>query len=134
MASIKDLYTRDECNTPQRVNIGKADWIEILGTDSDEFTKAKRQINLDVISKKVSADDITPHLVASLVTAWSFDEECTHANKVDLFKNSPSLCEQVDKAASSRSDFTKKLQAKQSSSPAATSGSKSRSSKARTKK
>ena len=54
---------------PQRVNIGKADWIEILGTDSDEFTKAKRQINLDVISKKVSADDITPHLVASLVTS-----------------------------------------------------------------
>jgi len=133
MASITDLYTRDDCNKPERVHIGEQ-WLEYLGTDSDEFTKAKRQIQLDAISGKVKNDEISETLVAALITSWSFDEECTPKNKIDLLKNSPSLCEQIDKLASARADFVKKSQTKQSSIQGDTSGSKSQSSKRPRKK
>lgn len=108
MASIKDLYTRDECNTPTRMTIG-AEWLDILGTDSDEFQKSKRQVNIDVISGKLKADDVESALVSALVVAWSFDEPCDTKNKIELLKNSPSLAEAIDRAASKRADFVGKL-------------------------
>lgn len=133
MASITDLYTREECNDAKRVHIG-GQWLEYLGTDSDAFTTAKRQIQLDSISGKVKNDEISETLVAALITSWSFDEECNTKNKIELLKNSPSLCEQIDKLASARSDFVKKLQTKQSNTQGDTSGNKSQSSKPRKRK
>lgn len=106
MASIKDLYTRADNNKVERATIGE-DWIEYLGTDSDQFRAAKRKIQQDAFAGKIHADNVEAELVASLITAWSFDEPCTDENKIELMRNSPSLCEQIDRMASARANFTK---------------------------
>jgi hypothetical protein len=121
MASIKDLYTRDASNKVERTTIGDQ-WIDYLGTDSDAFITAKTNVQRDVIAHKIKQDDVESHLVASLVTAWSFDEECTTANKVALFKNSPSFCAAIDRVASDRANFTKALQSASSNTAGGNSG------------
>jgi hypothetical protein len=107
MASIKDLYTREDCNTPQRMTIGDQ-WIEVLGTDSDAFQAMRRQVNLDVIAGKLKPTDVERTLIASLVVGWSYDEPVTPENVQELLANAPSLADAIDRAASKRADFVGK--------------------------
>ena len=106
MASITDLYTREESNKPQRAKIGD-EWIEYLGADSDKYIEAERQVQIDAYSGKIDTKEVTVRLVAALITAWSYDEPCNEENKLELLKNSPSLCKQIDRLASKRANFTK---------------------------
>ena len=106
MASIKDLFTRDENNVPVRVSVGD-EWVEYLGTDSDVFRAEKRKAQQEAFSGSLKVDDMEYRLVAALITGWSFDEPCETANKVELLKNTPSLCEQLDRMATARANFTK---------------------------
>ena len=116
MASIKDAFTRDDSNTPQRLTIG-AEWLEYLGTDSDVFRAAKRDVQKRALTGEVKQDDIEPLLLSVLITDWSFDEECNSENKQQLLRQSPSLAEQLDIAASKRANFTKRLLAASSTTP-----------------
>jgi hypothetical protein len=116
MASIKDLYTRDENNTPVRMTVG-SQWIDVLGTDSDKFQKVKRKLNIDVIGGKIKPNEVEAHLIAALIVGWSFDEECNDANKLELLRNSPSLAEAIDRAASKRANFVGKLSAGSATTP-----------------
>jgi len=116
IASLKDLYTRDENNTPVRMTVG-SQWIDVLGTDSDTFQKVKRKLNIDVIGGKIKPDEVEAHLIAALIVAWSFDEECNDTNKRELLSNSPSLAEAIDRAASKRANFVGKLSAGSATTP-----------------
>lgn len=112
MASIEQLFTREQNNQSERMALGKSgEWLEVLGTDSDLFQKAKRQVNLDVVGGKLKPEQVEVTLVAALITAWSFDEPCTDDNKIKLLANSPSLKDAIDRAASKRADFLGKLPA-----------------------
>jgi hypothetical protein len=107
MASIKDLYTRDENNTPVRMTIGDQ-WIEILGSDSDAFRAMRRQVNLDVIAGKLKPNEVEHTLIASVVVGWSYPEPITQETLKELFFNSPSLADAIDRASSKRADFVGK--------------------------
>lgn len=110
MASISDLFTLDACNTPEKMHIG-GEYIEILGTDSDAFQKARRQVDLDVMSGTLDAERATERLIAALIVGWSYKEECNDANKLLLVKNTPSLANRIDIEASKRANFIARQQA-----------------------
>ena len=129
MASIKDLYTREESNKPTDVKIGRES-VSILGTDADVFRKAKIEGQRKIAEKSLSVDDFEAWLVAHLIVSWTFDEECTAETKFELLKNSPSLCEAIDRAASKRSDFLGKLRNQSSPTPKGSSKGGSRTTKA----
>lgn len=132
MASIKELFTREECNKTQRVTIG-SEWIDCLGTDSDAFRKAKLEANRLVVAGDLALDDFEPFLIASLIVDWSFDEECNNDNKVALLREAPSLCEAIDRQASKRANFTKRLSPNSTNTQKAGSGSaKSKTQKTKT--
>lgn len=126
MASITELFTREDCNKVERLTIKGDNWLEYLGTDSDAFRKAKREMQALVVADELKTDDVEPFLLASLITDWSFDEECNDENKRALLANSPSLAEAIDRAASKRANFTKRLQANSTATPKTGSGSRNR--------
>lgn len=119
---IEELFTREKSNTPLTVNIGK-ETIDILGTDSDAFRKAKTEAARKQISGELEVDDYVPWLVAHLIVAWSFEDECSFDNRFSLLKNTPSLCDEIDRVASKRSNFIKPLLGGSSSGAKSASGS-----------
>lgn len=120
MPSMTDYFTREAANAgikcpltlPDGTDTG--DWLHILGVDSDYFRKkeawAQRRLmqhatieDDDKRAEAVENDRLV--VLASLVSSWSFDEECTEANKVKLFKEAPKLAELVDLKAAQRAAF-----------------------------
>ena len=128
MSSIKGFYTKPHHNTAIRIEIvapdgsGKIEWLEILGVESDIFRQSKRdseialyaslsgvtepEKRLDIINK--AKQDDQAKLLARLVTAWSFDEECTFDNVVDLLTNAPFIADSIDMKSSNIKAFIKK--------------------------
>jgi len=78
-------------------------WIDVLPTDSDEFNNLK----LEQFRKAAKGEKVdTNELIACLITAWSFDDECNIENKVQAIKTFPrSLVEFIDKTASNTINF-----------------------------
>jgi hypothetical protein len=79
-------------------------WIDVYPTDSDKFIKAKLELQ-----RKASAGlDFEPDmLVASLIAAWSFEEECDIVNTLAALKIWPKkLIDQIDSVASKEINFT----------------------------
>lgn len=103
---IQELFTREKSNIPLTVSVGN-ETIDILGTDSDAFRKAKTEAARKQMSGELDVDDYIPWLVAHLIVDWSFEDECNFENKLELLKNTPSLCDEIDRMASRRSNFTK---------------------------
>lgn len=126
MASIKQLYTRSDNNKVERIKIGSGEWIEYLGTDSDAFREAKREMQKKIISGELDAADSEAFLLSSLITDWSFDEECNDENKRELLRESPGLAESLDRAASQRANFIKRLSQNSTNTQKRGSGSRSR--------
>jgi hypothetical protein len=89
-----------------------SEYLMVLGIDSDAFKvseiEAKRKA-MDISSSEESSMEqrleIERELVASLVTAWSFDEPCTPENVVKFFREAPQICAQVDKFAGNRAVY-----------------------------
>ncbi|MGB1297285.1 MAG: hypothetical protein ACPG8A_03370 [Psychrobium sp.] len=101
-----DLDTKKASSEPTRLNLGGDHWIEHLGVDSDEFRNAKTEILQKAEIGELDMAEITPNLIASIVTKWSSVKQCTQKNKADFFKRNPSLCEAVDRSASAKANFT----------------------------
>lgn len=96
-------------------------WLTVLGVDSDAFRVAslasRRALaawfeehgDSPEVRKSVAFAEFTDlqqrTMRASLVTAWSFDQELTMANVVELFKQAPDLAAQADAFASKREQF-----------------------------
>ena len=82
----------------------KGQWIEVLPTDSEVFTKAK----LELQRKAVSGIDFDANeLIATLIVSWSFEEECNTENRLKALKIWPNkLIDQIDAVASKEINFT----------------------------
>jgi len=79
-------------------------WIDVLPTDSDIFNNAK----LDQFRKAAKGEIVdTNELIACLIVAWSFDDECNTENKIQAVKTFPrSLVDYIDRVASHAVNFT----------------------------
>jgi hypothetical protein len=127
MSSFSKHFTRTHANAgaklvlrdPKGVDTG--DWLIVLGADSDAFQKAKRRNirNLQSIMaqgdkqtkdteafQKIQDDNILD-LQVSLVSGWSFEEDCTPENVKKLFQEAPYIADLVDTFAMDRANFLK---------------------------
>lgn len=116
------LYTRQQANDgvttpilfPDGTPTGQT--VTILSTDSDVFRKAARESNrnrIKVNELPESEQDEAHHanaitLVASLVTEWSLEDECSPENVRELLANSPTFKDLVNEVATDRSNFFSK--------------------------
>ncbi|OED34508.1 hypothetical protein AB832_07365 [Flavobacteriaceae bacterium (ex Bugula neritina AB1)] len=118
--NIEDFYTAPAHNAGRRIPLYAPDgsktehWLEVLGVDSDSYQKASlnMQRDLSVIKEEVDREDLLHRyknkLLASLISDWSFDQECTDEEKEKLLKNAPLIAKEVDLFASNRDNFLKK--------------------------
>lgn len=117
---MKEFYTRIKANEgrvlPLFLPTGEATKhsLTIAGIDSDTFRNAdahNRRAVLD-LDKELTVDertqaveDLRIDLIASTVISWTFEDKCTRANVVKLFKEAPQICEAVNQYAANRKAF-----------------------------
>ncbi len=93
-----------------------AEWVKVRGADSKRFRNTQAKANRERLKnvKKKSQEpaqvaqqdaDITRRLVASLVSDWSFPEECNEANIVKFLADAPQIQEAIDLFADQRVNF-----------------------------
>jgi hypothetical protein len=105
-----------EVTFPNGIKTG--DTITVLGSDSEKFRAAMavaRREEIDAIGEfdsKTKPELLAEKqhegklkLVSSLVTGWTFEEDCTKENVITLFRNAPYILEQVDSFAANRRNF-----------------------------
>lgn len=89
-------------------------WVRVLGVDSDAFRAAEAESKRDAFriagieSREERALEIAKskrRLIASLVTSWSFPQECTVENVEAFFMEAPQIMDAIDLAASKRALF-----------------------------
>lgn len=91
-------------------------FVTILGIDSDSFKKAARLANRERarINELPEDEREDAHManrnvmMASLVTGWTLEDECTQEAVIDLFENAPEFLKLVDDEANDRSNFFNK--------------------------
>lgn len=118
--NMEAFYTRAKANEgiklPLVLPTGERTehWLQIRGIDSDIFRAAEAQASRRVLEiaaiedkdeKAKAENDVKADLLASLVIAWSFDQECTIENVKAFFAEAPQIANMVDRAASQRSRF-----------------------------
>ncbi len=89
-------------------------WVRILGVDSDAFRYAESESRRDTF-RLAAIEDLAARseeiasskrrLIASLVVAWSFPQECTLANVDAFFREAPQIMDAIDITASKRALF-----------------------------
>ena len=82
-------------------------YIMVLGRDSSQA----RAGMADGKRSALEGGDVTEAidlLHASMIDSWSFPEECSLENKLDLLKNAPSIGDSVDSFSCKHENFTKK--------------------------
>lgn len=137
MSSMKSFYTRSIANAginlpiPNPDGTESAEWLLVLGMDSDPFRKAQAAAHRNLLElAKIEESDKRAQAIeqdrlkvlASLIADWSFDEECNEENKLAFLKECPTVADLVDHKAAKRADFFTK------SSESSTSGRKGNSS------
>lgn len=88
-------------------------WIRMRGVDSDVFrdVEVSSRRGLIAIAQKppeerkeaIEAEKIK--LIACLVIAWSFEQECTLENVCAFLKEAPQIADEIDRIASKRALF-----------------------------
>lgn len=119
---MKEFFTREVANEGKKVplylpNGEKSEhWLVLLGTDSDQFrlTEARSKRNVIEFAQIESAsereeavEDAKRTLVASLISDWSFDQDCDEANKIELLKNAPQIGNMINLYCADRKNFFK---------------------------
>lgn len=121
--SIKDFFTRENANEGIEVPLYRpgskeksGEWIRIRGVDSDEFRaaeleskRAMRSIleNPDIKDKDKRHREELTKLLSSLVISWSFPEECSRDNILELLSNAPQIEDAINTLAANRALFFK---------------------------
>jgi len=133
MSNIKDFFTKPAaeagCKLPVKAPDGSdtGDWVEIVGTESDQFRQAKivaeREAFAETVRFKASERggenpckhdsdgvlrDINTRLIASTIVSWSFDDDCTDDNKIALLDNAEYIRDLVNTSAADNGTFFKK--------------------------
>jgi hypothetical protein len=119
-ADFSDFFTRKGANDGVRVDLSLPtgettdQWLQIRGRDSDVFREAEAEMNRDVFAlaaiedkmvQKAGLKDLKLRLTASLIMAWSFNQDCTIDNIVAFFKEAPQIADQVDRVGARRALF-----------------------------
>lgn len=66
-------------------------WVEVIGVESDAFKDAELTLRRDLLlGMQLSQPEIDRRVKASLITGWSFEEECNLENKLEALKLWPS--------------------------------------------
>lgn len=126
MASIKQLHTRAACNAGATLQVlgpdGKetGETMQVLGVDSDAFRRANRKASRDLLQWLDEHEGRDKHpdyveftdrqkaeLQATLITGWSYEDECNDASKVELLLEAPYVAAQVDAFAGKRANFVR---------------------------
>jgi len=138
------FFTRGGSNTGVRVPIRlpngdeSDEWLNVLGIDSDQwreaYAEAKRAaITIATLGKDENGKEAPEardvrrkalreeelKLDASLVSGWSFQEECTRETVIELLREAPYLVQIIDNVSSDRARF---LGVKSSNSPSTQNG------------
>lgn len=113
---MEGFYTRDKANEGQRLPLRTPDgqatdhWLQVRNVWSDAFQSAE-EASMREMQERIMAmgekpedgavaaakRDCTNRLLASLVAAWSFDEECTPDNVAAFLANAPQIAEQINR-------------------------------------
>lgn len=120
---MKEFYTRQTANEGVTLPLYLPDgsptehWIKVRGVDSDQFrqaeTKAKRKaIEIAQVKDAKKRDEqvreTEVECIASLVSAWSFEQEPTLSNVVMFLTEAPQICDMVNRFAARRTEFFRK--------------------------
>ena len=121
--TMEHFFTREGANAGAKMPLYLPDgtisehFVVVLGTDSDLFRKAEMEAkraaaNIAQIENAETRDSMIAeeqlNLIASLVTGWSFPQECTKKNVLRFLKEAPQIAENINTYAAQRSNFVKK--------------------------
>lgn len=117
--SLSDFFTRNNANEgielPLYLPTGEKSehWLKIVGVDSDLFRhqelvekrgvlklRGKPQAEVDK-----AAEESRLRLLAAIIIDWSFPEECTTENKINLLREAPQIAEAVNNYSADRTLF-----------------------------
>lgn len=137
--SMKDFYTRSAASIGIQVPLSLPDgsltddWLQIRGTDSDEFQRADLNAKRMALTIAGMEDETAREeaielqkrkIIASLVAGWSFPEECNEENILEFLKEAPQIADLVDRIARNRAVIFAKKPNSSSSTPKPNSSSK----------
>ena len=122
MSDMEKFFTRQKAQEGKKVPLSLPDgsptehWIVIRGIDSDSYAEAMAAERRMMIDNTVEVDgktkidpaitkDAPLRVLASLVAAWSFEEECNTKNVINLLKEAPQLREELDTITADRKYF-----------------------------
>lgn len=128
MSSFKDYFTRPAHNTAIRITIAAPDgsggeaWLDMVGAESDRFRAARELSEHELLASLAKIENVDDRkkfiadqkqasrlkMLASLVVAWSFDEECTPENVILLLTEAPFIADEIDRKSASTKDFLAK--------------------------
>lgn len=128
MSSFKDYFTRPAHNTAIRLTIAAPDgsgnegWLDMVGAESDRFRAARESSEHELLASLAKIENVDDRkkfiaeqkqasrlkMLASLVVAWSFDEECSQENVLLLLQEAPFISDEIDRKSASTKDFLAK--------------------------
>lgn len=119
---LEDFFTAEKAEKGVRLELVSPTgaetehWIEIQGVDSKAYRRAhvkmQRQLakNVTLFKDDLVALDEANELavtetIASVVSNWSFELECSFDNVVNLLTNAPQIETEIDKLINNRNRF-----------------------------
>lgn len=115
-SDMEQFYTREKANEGIKLPLSAIDgsptdhYLIIRGLDSDSFRDAESEAKRALINS--GGEDITAiakeganAVVASLVSGWSFDEECSPDNVKKFLKSAPQITDEIDRVVGDRALF-----------------------------
>ncbi len=120
---MEEFFTSDKAAEGVRVPLTQPNgepsshWLHIIGIDSDAYKRADADSRRKLIEAAKIEDndkrwefgqDLERELIATLITSWSFEQECTMANKKEFLKKAPQIADMVNRLSANRQYFFKK--------------------------
>lgn len=124
---IKELFTRKRHNDGVKVDVRNEEgevvgWIRVRGMDSDAYRSAHDSFNQAMVrlagvvraggagaalldATQAEKDEAAIAERAALIAEWSFDDECSVANVIELLREAPALSDQIRSIAFDRDRF-----------------------------
>lgn len=114
------FFTRQKANDGIKIplylpdNTESGHWVRILGVDADVFrqthnTEMRKVAEIvqikDLAERAEAIEESKRRLLACLVVAWSFDEECTQAGVMDFLREAPHIADAIDRVSNKRALF-----------------------------
>ena len=116
--SVTQFYTKPQAEEGVKFPLLDPDgnetdhWVKVLGEDSSQYRSLLSDFLRDNAKTKDDDDEGQRNFYlkfrAKTLLEWSFEEELTESNIIDVFVNAPDILDQVSKFSKNRSAFLKK--------------------------